>query len=332
MVESLTDKIRELTPRFVNDRLVVKGTKKKKDFQYDYEIERKFGVSMHWGFRYPQHKDRLVRDHVNLCNGALSHMEGILKQIFHDFDIRIDETGEYPDSHYSSSNFTERPFNERNTALLFEDEYRKTLFIYQIGRILQPFQDIARYLLSLIINGHKDFCDTLNQISYCGERVTQQERILVLESKQGKQVIYTVTPRRYMFRHGIEVLAPGFSPMLSDYPVPVMIAFKGFKSGDRDFRDYHESILTQDFYHLERVFPHVPTQNDIEWQRFDRIIHDRTQRGEYAKSFGARETIAIGLRKGLITFSEAEQLIPGLYDGTVNPENPTIVALRESIR
>ena len=331
MVESLTDKIRELTPKYANPRLVV-GGKDGQKYEYNDEMERKFGVSEYWGFGYPTHEKGLVIDHINLCNQTLFKLEETLKQVFSDFHVKVDETGEYPGSSYSSSNFTERPWNEENTSPLFQDLYLKSGIIYQIGKFFQPFKNIAEYLFSLVYKEQTDFCDMLNQMPDCWhERVTQKERILILESEKGEQVMYTVTPRRYRSRGSIYVLEPGFVPFGLGADVPIMIKLDGFKYEDKKFRERHEALVTHDYTPLRIHFPEIPTQQDIEWNKFCRILDEKAKNKEYIKNSQARSVVDESLRNGLLTFSEVEPLIPGLYDGSIDTEYELIKDLKSKL-
>ena len=283
------------------------------------------------GYEYPVHQQGPIIDHINVCNDALYKTEEFLKQTFSDFEVKVDETGEFPHSFYSSTNFTERPWNEKNTAPLFKDSYLKALFMQKIGMILRPFKDIGEVLLSLVYKDQKNFCDTMNSWpDFFHEKVTQKERIMILESKKGEQVVYTVTPRRQRYgANGIGVLKPGYARFWNGIPIPIMIQLKRFKSNDKKFRERHEILITHDFAHLKRNFPHVPDQISIENNKYRQIILNRAEHGEYiprmdGDSFHynkAEKVIDQCLEKGLVTYKEIAPFIQGLYDKSVNADH-----------
>jgi hypothetical protein len=111
-------------------------------------------------------------------------------------------------------------------------------------------------------------------------------------------------------------------------PVPILIELKGFSSGDRKFRKYNELLASTDHSPLETAFPLVPTQQLIDRQKYDQVISERARRKEYVCSYAARETVAASITEGVLTFSEAAELLPGLFDGSITSESKVIKDLK----
>jgi len=169
----------------------------------------------------------------------------------------------------------------------------------------------------------------------CGSLGPKIERLLILKSPKDGEVIFSVSPNRYFSKcsEGIslEVCDAGYS-LLGYNCLPILLQFKGFDSGEKRFRELHERLARMDFDPIKREFPFVPTQLDINFNKFDNLIHQHAEEGEYIKSYGGRSTIEEALRKGIMTFEEAERFLPGLLNGEIVFESQVIKDLCSKLR
>jgi len=314
MDQSLHDKIRKVTPNRLKDRLVVPG----RELDYDYEAARKYGLSRFWGYSYPDYRQtRNPEVHYKNCIRSLDSMESQLRDLFSGFQIKDGDRADVP--------FKGGVWTEENTMPLFEEAYRKARIVYNI------FGELARGLLRLVKSEHKKSCSILNDISGdCGDIDPKTERILVWNAGDKREIRLSVSPdrysRRYLYGVGLIVCERG-QRLYCWQHLPILLQFNGFDNNDTKFRELHERLATTDFSPLKREFPFVPKQTDIECDKFRQLIQKHADKGEYAKSSSARFTVEDALTKGVLTFEQAEQLIPGLFSGEITHESEIIKGL-----
>ncbi len=66
--------------------------------------------------------------------------------------------------------------------------------------------------------------------------------------------------------------------------------------------------------------------------KFNHLVHQHAEKGEYTKSYSARSTVENALRKGVLTFEEAEGLLPSLLNGEIVFESQVIKDLCFKLR
>ena len=248
----LTDRIRELTPKLVNGRLI---TRNKRLGQFDYEAERKFGLSKYWGYSYQDYRQsRNPETHYRNCLDSLKSMEAQLRELFSDFQVQTDERKDVS---------FQKLWTEEATLPLFEESYKKGFLAY----VLSPFKQLTGNILRALKQEHQDFCFNMNDLSGMSRDLDPKtERLLILKSQRIGEAVFSVCPDRYFTRcyerMGMEVCDKG-QRILGYQHLPILLKLKGFDSGDRRFRDLHERLVLMDFNPLKREFPFVPTQSDI---------------------------------------------------------------------
>lgn len=314
--KSLIDKIRGLTPNIVNDGLITKN----KSLRFNYEAERKYGLSKYWGYSYPEYGSSISpKIHYKNCVYSLKNMESRLKKLFSGFKLKEDEQVE---------SLSESSWKEEHTDSLFKDAYTGI-----INKIKSSFE--KSYLLNELIEYQKRFTSNMNSLlGFTGIMDPKIERLVKLESPYGEEVIFSVSPDRY-FRdssEGVQIcVADKGTSILGYNHLPILLQFKKFDSGDGRFRELHESLATTDFNPITREFPFIPTPAQINKNKFGNIIHENAEKGKYSVSWGAMNTIEEALGKGIIDFNKAEKLLPGLYSGEIVFEGEIIKDLSSKI-